>query len=454
MGGGHIRMPATLRSVMVRNKLMSTASEAEGMRLNSEEINRAKAGLRRLMGLACGLALTASLALVPSCSRPGESELAQGSNEAPIAGVVKVTRKNLASELEIASEFRPFQEIDVHAKVSGYVKNLYIDWGTHVKTGQLMAILEIPELEQQVEHDRAAQQRSMQNLARAKEELTRAESAYRVAHLTYSRLAGVQKTRPDLVAQEEVDVAQGKDEETSAEVSAAKDGQAAAEQELVATKATLQKDQDLFAYARIMAPFDGVVTTLSAYTGSLLPAGTSTSQNGLSLCHLSQNDLLRLVIPVPETVVPQIHIGEPVQVRVTTLNKTFEGKVIRFSDQIDLQTRTMHTEVQVPNSNYELVPGMYAYVKIPTAQEAGVLALPTQAVQRTGEGSGTVLVVNSQNKIESRNVKLGLETAGQAEIVSGLQENDLVVFGEQNRYRPGELVKPQLVNPLGMGGSQ
>jgi multidrug efflux pump subunit AcrA (membrane-fusion protein) len=141
-------------------------------------------------------------------------------------------------------------------------------------------------------------------------------------------------------------------------------------------------------------------------------------------------------------------------VRVTALKRKFQGKVTRFSDQIDMQTRTMHTEVQVPNANYELVPGMYAYVELPTVRSVNVLAVPIQAVQRTGEGEGTVLVVNGQHAIESRNVKLGMETANDVEIASGLQENELVIFGEQNRYRPGEIVRPQQVEATGMDGGQ
>ena len=402
----------------------------------------------------CVHVLIASVLLfISSCSRPAESA-PDASAQAPTAPVVKVTRQNLTNELEIASEVRPYQEIDVHAKESGYVKQLDIDWGTHVKTGQLMAVLEIPELEEQVDHDKAAEQRSEQDLARAREELTRDRSAYQVAHLTYTRLEGVQKTNPGLVAQEEVDVAEGKDQETNAEVSASLDAVAAAEQELAAAKATLQKDQALFSYARITAPFDGVVTELDAYTGALLPAGTSTSQNGLALCRLSQNDLLRLVIPVPETVVPDVRIGEPVDVRVTALNRRFQGKVTRTSDQIDMETRTMHTEVEVPNPKYELVPGMYAYVGLPTVRSVNVLAIPVQAVRPSGNDEGTVLVVNGQDVVDSRQVKLGIETANNVEIASGLAENDLVIFGEQNQFRPGEIVKPKLVSPANLDGSE
>jgi RND family efflux transporter MFP subunit len=395
--------------------------------------------------------LIASLGfLISSCSRPADSAPAADAS-VPIAPVIKVTRQNLSNELEIASEFRPYQEIDVHAKESGYVKQLNIDWGTHVKTGQLMAVLEIPELEEQIEHDKAAEQRSEQDLERAKEELARDRAAYQVAHLTYTRLDGVQKTNPGLVAQEEVDVAQGKDEQTDAQVSASLDAVAAAEQELAASKATLQKDQALYSYARITAPFDGVVTELDAYTGALLPAGTSTSQNGLALCHLSQNDLLRLVIPVPETIVPDVHIGEPVDVRVTALNKKFQGKVTRTSDQIDLQTRTMHTEVQVANPNYEMVPGMYAYVELPVKTALHALSVPIQAVQTSGNGQGTVLVVKANNEIEQRTVALGIETANDFQVLSGLREGEAVVFGEQSRYRVGETVRTQIVNLASIG---
>ena len=223
--------------------------------------------------------------------------------------VVKVALRNVSDTLEIASEFQPFQEIDVYAKVSGYIQKLYVDWGTHVKQGQLLAVLEIPELQQQLEEDQAAVHRSEQDLARAHEEVTRANSAYNVAHITYSRLADVQKTQPNLIAQQDIDVAQGKDLEANAGLSAAKDSVSAAEQELAASKAALEKDKDMYAYARITAPFDAVVTQMNAYTGALLPAGTTSSKGDSSLCRLSQNDLLRLVIPVPERAVASIHDG-------------------------------------------------------------------------------------------------------------------------------------------------
>jgi RND family efflux transporter MFP subunit len=382
--------------------------------------------------------------LLAGCATSHDASADNPAN-APHVAVVKVQRRNLADTLEIASEFLPFQEVDVYAKVSGYIQKLYVDWGTHVKQGQILAVLEIPELEQQLQQDEASVRRSEQDVARAREEQSRAESAYSVAHITYTRLAQVQKTRPELVAQEEIDVAEGKDLEANAGVSAAKDALAAAQQGLLAAHAALEKDRALFAYARMTAPFDGVVTQIYAYTGALLPAGTSSNKGDSALCHLSQNNLLRLVIPVPERAVPEIHDGQTLEVDVSALKKTFAGKIVRYSDQIDPATRTMHTEVNVPNSNYELVPGMYASVKIPLRSASNVLTLPVQAIVSTGTGEGTALVVNSTNHLERRDVKLGLQGANEVEILAGLKENESVVFGEQNQFKDGELVSPQIV---------
>jgi len=367
---------------------------------------------------------------------------------APAAAVVKVARGNIADSLEIASEFQPFQEVDVYAKVSGYIQKLYVDYGTRVKQGQILAVLEIPELQQQLQQDEASVRRSNQELTRAHEDLNRAQSAYTVAHLTYTRLADVQKSRPELVAQEEIDVSKGKDMEADAEVSSQKAALAAAEEALLAAKAALGKDQAMFDYARMTAPFDGIITQIYARTGALLPAGTaSTSKGDSALCRLAQNSLLRLVIPVPERAVPTIQIGQSVAVAVSGVNRAFEGKIVRFSDQIDMATRTMHTEVDVPNPKYELVSGMYASVKIPLHSAAKVLTLPIQAVQAGEAGKGIVLLVSGNNKIETRNVVLGLQSATDVEITSGLQENETVIFGSQGQFKNGELVSPKLVVP-------
>ena len=327
-----------------------------------------------------------------------------------------------------------------------------MDWGTHVKQGQLLAALEIPELEQQLQLDEAAVRRSEQDVARAQEELSGAQSAYTVAHLTYTRLVNVQKTRPELVAQQEVDIAQGKDMEASANASAAKDSLAASEQALVAAKAALEKDKDMYSYSRITAPFAGIVTEIDAYQGALLPAGTSSNKGDQPLCHLADDSLLRLVIPVPESAVPDIRPGSPVQVRVPVLGKTIQGTVARVSDQVDLSTRTMHTEIDVPNPTLKIVPGMYAEASLVLAEKQNALSLPVQALDRQA-GHVTVLLVGGNNKLQERQVQLGIETPDQVEVVSGLAENDLVVVGDRSQLREGMAIQPKLIsNAMTDGG--
>jgi RND family efflux transporter MFP subunit len=268
-----------------------------------------------------------------------------------------------------------------------------------------------------------------------------------VAHITYTRLADVQKERPELVAQQDIDVAQGKDQEADAALSGAKAGLAAAEQAVAVAQAALDKDKAFYAYSRIIAPFDGVVTKMYAFTGALLPAGTSSNKGDLALCQLSQNNKLRLVIPLPERAVPSVSIGETVSLKVSSLNKTVEGKIVRVSGQIDLDTRTMHTELQVDNPAYELIPGMYASVEIPLHTAENALTVPIQAFQSAGEGRGTVLVVDSSNKIELRAVHVGLQTANLVQLTSGVKEGERVVIGDQSLYRSGELVKPVETGP-------
>jgi RND family efflux transporter MFP subunit len=401
-------------------------------------------------GVRPWMAVFLAIAVAAGCGSTGKAK-AEDAATAPNVGVINVARKDLSNNLQIASEFLPFQEVNVYAKVSGYIHKLYVDWGTHVKSGQLLAVLEIPELQQQLELDEAAVRRSDQDLLRAREELSQADSKYVVTDLTYKRLATVMQTKPGLVAQEEVDVANGKDQEAKAGVSGARAGVAAAEQALAIAKAALEKDRAMYAYARITAPFEGVVTEIGAYTGALLPAGTSSNKGDQALCHLSQTNLLRLVIPLPERAVGDVHLGQIVAVQVSNNNNgTFDGKIVRFSGQIDTQTRTMHTEVDVPNPKYQLVPGMYATVQVPLHTVKNALTVPSQAVQASGGGRGTVLVVDASHRIEKRDVTLGLESATDTEILSGLKENEMVIFGEQSQYKPGELVNPRTVSPTEM----
>jgi RND family efflux transporter MFP subunit len=153
--------------------------------------------------------------------------------------------------------------------------------------------------------------------------------------------------------------------------------------------------------------------------------------------------VLRLTIPVPESAVPQVHLGEPVGITVPALRKTFLGKVSRFADKLDEQTRTMHTEVDVKNPDLVLVPGMYASAALTLAAKSGVVTVPVEAIDRNG-GEASVVVVDANHKVEARPIELGIETPDRVEVVSGLQEGDLVVLGNRAQFKPGSSVVPKL----------
>lgn len=391
------------------------------------------------------IGMGALLAAASACS-PSQAQVRTPA-EARTVGVARVARGDVAQVLTIAAEFRPFQEIDVHAKVAGYLKAITVDVGDRVKAGQLLAVLEIPELQDELQQDEASAKRAEQEVNRARADLERAQSAHQIAHLGTERLLAVSKARPKLIAQQDIDDASGRDRMAEAQVSTAKASLAAAEEQLAAAKASQNKTRTLFGYARITAPFDGVVTHRYADTGAMIQAGTSSQTQTMPIVKLSENKLLRLVIPVPESAVPRIHEKEPVDVHVQALGRTFPGTIARFSDRLDPDTRTMHVEVDVPNRDLQLVPGMYAEASIALDQANDVLIAPVQAIDR-GEGRhGRVLVVGPNDTVQPRDVTLGLETADRVQIASGLSEGDLVVVGNRAQLKAGTKVSPKILEP-------
>jgi RND family efflux transporter MFP subunit len=225
---------------------------------------------------------------------------------------------------------------------------------------------------------------------------------------------------------------------------------AEARNQLNIAEANRQQLAAMEAYTRISAPFSGVITKRYADTGSLIQAGTASSTQAMPVVRLAETDKLRLILPVPESVVPLVHLGNTVQVKVPALRHSFEGKVARFADALDPQTRTMHTEVDVVNKD-NLVLGMYAEVNLVLERKATALTVPVQAVSRNA-GQATVLVVGPDNLLEERKVQLGMESPLRLEIVSGLREGERVVIGSRSQFRSGERVAPKVVRSSGEGG--
>jgi len=381
--------------------------------------------------------------LLTSCSGHNSKVEANASSVVTV-GVTNVVKKTLGKELTLSSELVPFQEIDVYAKEAGYVQKLNVDYGTHVKQGQVMATLEIPELQAQIDEDQADIKNAASQGVRAQHELARYEAQYNALHLEFTRLNGVFQTQPGVVAQQEVDDAQGKDLAAASQVDAGKAALEAAQSQMAAAKAKLVHDQALFDYSKIAAPFTGVVTERYANFGTLMQAGIGSSTQAMPLVRLSEDDLFRLVIPVPESYVHYIGVGDPVTVNVPSLNRTFPGKVARFSVDVRSDTRTMHTEVDVPNPKHLLLPGLYAEAELSLEQRPDVTSIPVQALNHEGNKSW-VFVVNHDDQLEDRPVELGLQTSSFAEIVSGLNAGEQVVVSDRSGLKPGQKVHPQTV---------
>jgi len=364
--------------------------------------------------------------------------------------------------LSLAGQFQPYQVVDVHAKVSGYIRHIYVDIGDKVHAGETLAVLEVPELDAQLKGSVSELKRSQDEISRAKHEVARAESEYSALHADYHRLKQAAAAQPGLIAQQELDDAQSKDLSSEAQVDAAKAALSAATQGADVADANRQRVRDLNNYTQVTAPLNGVIVWRYADTGALIQAGTASEVQSLPIVKVSQSDLLRLRVPVPENAVSYVHVGQQVQVRVDAVNRSFAGMVVRFTRDVSLDTRTMETEIDVPNKDLSLTPGMYANTELQLEHKSNTLTIPVTAAVRENDKQ-SVLVLDGQDRVQQRTIQTGVQGSELLEVTSGLSEGDRVIDGGQSKYQVGEKVTPKLKQEMadeilrqqsGDGGSQ
>jgi RND family efflux transporter MFP subunit len=363
--------------------------------------------------------------------------------EVPSAQVAAAVRGDIAHTLSLAGQFQPYQVVDVHPKVTGFMMKINVDIGDRVHKGETLAVLEVPELNAQLKGTGFEMQGAKDDLVGAQHEIQRAEATHTALHLDYQRLLEASKAQPGLIAQQELDDAQSKDLSSEAQVDAAKAAAAAAQQHAEVAHADNDRVQALKNYTNVVAPLDGVIVWRYADTGALIQSGTNSNEQDIPIVRLSQSGLLRLRMPIPENDVQYVHVGDPMQVRVDAIGRSFTGKIVRFTRDVNFETRTMETEIDVENSDLSISPGMYANAEMQLARVNNVVTIPVEAVVAKGNQQ-TVYLLDADNRIRVRSVEVGLRGSKLAEIKSGLAPGDRVIIGGQESYIEGEKVSPIL----------
>ena len=389
--------------------------------------------------------LAAFISLSLSACRSENASVNARAATIPAARVAVAQRGNISHVLTLAGQFQPYQVVDVHPKVSGYMRKINVDIGDIVREGQTLATLEVPELKAQLEQTVFQVDQSREEITRAEHEINRAEAQHQALHQQFVRLKQASEGHPGLIAEQELDNARASDLSSEAQVDSAKAAMGAARQHLGAAQSDNERVQALHNYTNVVAPIAGVVVWRYADTGALIQGGTGSNNQDLPIVRLSQSTLLRLRLPVPEDDVRYVKDGDPITVRVDALNRSLTGKVVRFTRDVNFETRTMETEVDVQNKDLSIAPGMYANTMLRLANVDGAVTVPVEAIVLQGDRK-VVYALDGSNHVHIQPVQVGIEGSRLAQITSGLQPGNRVIVGGQDHYQDGEAVNPEVAS--------
>jgi RND family efflux transporter MFP subunit len=356
-----------------------------------------------------------ALLLAVGCSRPPASKQKDAAQPGSPIRVTVVTpeRRAVSRNLSLTATVEPYEQAALYAKVSGYVKSLWADIGDHVSKGQVLATLEVPEVQQQYVQ-------ASGTLGERRAQLRKAEAAAGLAETIFVRSKALRAK--DAITQQEM-------EEASAQYETAKAGVEVARSEEQSAEARLSELRDLVAYAQITAPFDGIVTRRFVDRGALMQAATS-NNNITPVVTVARIDLVRVFVDVPEPSAPYVHRGAPATLEVAALpGQSFKGSVTRYADALDPATRTMRTEVDLANADAALRPGMYGNLAIALQDRADALSLPRAIVHH--DDRGAFVYTLQDGKAVERRVRLGLESDQRVAIVDGVNDGVHVISATQ-----------------------
>jgi RND family efflux transporter MFP subunit len=325
----------------------------------------------------------------------------------PVVEVVHPKAGNDGQEVALPGNAQAFNDTPIYARTSGYVERWYVDIGAHVRQGQLLALIQTPELDQQLEEARA--------------DLKTAQANLEIAQITATRWQNLIKTNS--VSQQETDQAVSDLNAKRALVDS--------------NKANVDRLEQLQAFERVTAPFDGVITARNTDIGALIQAGDNSTPK--ELFHLASIRTLRVYIPVPEVYAAYVKNGKSVKVTLDAFpNKEFAGTVVRNSDAIDLNSRTLNVEVDVDNRTGQLFPGAYAFVHLKVPAGTGSVTLSSNALLFRSEGLRAGVVNNGHVTLTP--ITIGQDYGSTVEVLSGLTPNDAVIVNPSDSLADGAAV--------------
>src|SRR5437899_11104173 len=331
-------------------------------------------------------------------------------------------RVTVVQRLQTNATLEAFEETDLFAKVSGYLSDVRVDIGDHVKAGQVLAVIAVPEMEQELSEDKAQLESKQSSLESARRQLDHFKANVMLQNALLKRREELGASG-HFISDRTLDEVRANAEIAKADLSVAEAKLALAASQVDLAAATVEKIKALLAYAQIVEPFDGVVARRLVNRGDLVQAATATrtTPSAGSLFTVQRIDTIRVFCDVPEDDVPHLHIGDPAIVKPSGFDgESFFGKVTRFSLRLDPETRNMRTEIDLSNPDERLYPGTYAEFSLEMDQRPDALTVPAAAVGSDGDGNFVYTITD--NRITRRAIKIGLTDNGRIAVTAGLSE--------------------------------
>jgi RND family efflux transporter MFP subunit len=363
----------------------------------------------------------------------------------PRVEVVRPRRAAVAERLQTNATLEAFEEADLFAKVSGYLSDVRVDIGDHVKAGQVLAVIDVPEMQQELAEAKAQMESRKSSLESARRQLdhNKAEAALQNALAKDREQLGEGR---QFISDRTLDQVHANADIAKADLGVAEANRDLAANQVDVATATVEKIKTLLAYTQIVAPFDGVVARRQVNRGDLVQAATATrtTPSAGSLFTVQRIDTIRVFCDVPENDVPRLHVGDPAIVKPSGFDgKAFMGNVTRFSLRLDPETRNMRTEIDLPNPEERLYPGTYAEVSLEMNRRPNVLTVPAAAVG-SDEGGSFVYTV-TDGRIARLAIKTGLTDNDRIEVATGVSEETPVVASSKGVPPLTTVVQPQMI---------